>query len=103
MSDLALIGLVAAITYGSRVIFLARRRPVPAGLIGRFLEVFPLALFVALATSGLAAPEGDLSVTPALAGAAGGLAGAKLTRRSLVGTILVGAAAYWLVRWVTGS
>ena len=103
MSDLALIGLVAAITFASRVAFLARHRPVPKGLVGRFLEVFPLALFVALATSGLAAPDGEVAVTPALAGAAGGLLGARLTRRSLVGTILIGAAVYWLVRWVAGS
>ncbi len=102
MPDLALIVLVAAITYASRVAFLVRRRPVLGGLVGRFLEVFPLALFVALATSGLAAPDGEVAVTPALAGAAGGVVGAGLTRRSLVGTIVIGAAAYWLVRWWAG-
>ena len=103
MSDLALIALVAAITFASRVVFLARRRAVPAGLVGRFLEVFPLALFVALATSGLAAPEGEVAISPALAGAAGGIVGARVTRRSLVGTILIGAAAYWLARWLAGT
>jgi branched-subunit amino acid transport protein len=102
VTDLTLILLVAAITFGSRVMFLARRREVPEGIIGRFLEVFPLALFVALATSGLAAPEGSLAVTPALGGAVGGVVGAAVSRRSLVGTILIGAAAYWLVRGLAG-
>lgn len=102
MSDPLLILVVAAITFGSRVVFLARRREVPEGIIGRFLEVFPLALFIALATSGLAAPEGSPALTPALGGAVGGVVGAAVTRRSLVGTIVIGAAAYWLVRWWAG-
>jgi branched-subunit amino acid transport protein len=102
VTDLTLILLVAVITFGSRVVFLARRHPVPEGVIGRFLEVFPLALFIALATSGLAAPEGSLAVTPALGGAVGGVVGAAVTRRSLVGTILIGAGAYWLVRLLAG-
>lgn len=102
MTDLVLIVLVATVTFASRVVFLARRRPVPDGLMGRFLEVFPLALFVALATSGLAAPEGSLAVSPALGGAVGGVVGAVATRRSLIGTILIGAAAYWLTRYLAG-
>ena len=102
MTDLSLILVVAVITFGSRVVFLARRREVPEGPVGRFLEVFPLALFIALATSGLAAPEGSLAITPALGGAVGGVVGAAATRRSLVGTILIGAAAYWLVRLLAG-
>jgi len=102
VTDVALIVLVAIITFSSRVVFLARSRPVPEGLVGRFLEVFPLALFIALATTGLAAPEGSLAITPALGGAAGGIAGAVITRRSLVGTILIGAAAFWLTRWLVG-
>lgn len=102
MSDFTLILAVAAVTFASRVVFLARRRPVPAGVVGRFLEVFPLALFIALATTGLAAPNGNPAITPALAGAAGGVVGAAVTRRSLVGTILMGGAVYWLVRWIAG-
>lgn len=102
MSDVILILVVAAITFGSRVVFLARRRDVPEGLIGRFLEIFPLALFIALATSGLVAPEGSPAVTPALGGAVGGIVGAAITRRSLVGTIVIGAAVYWLVRSLAG-
>ena len=57
---------VAAITYGTRVAFLLRPRSVPEGALGRFLDVFPLALFVAIAITGLAAPDGDPAVTPAL-------------------------------------
>ena len=102
MTDLVLILVVAVITFGSRVVFLARRREVPEGLVGRFLEVFPLALFIALATTGLAAPEGSLAVSPALGGAAGGVVGAVVTRRSLMGTILIGAVGYWLTRLLVG-
>lgn len=101
-SNLTLILVVAVITFGSRVLFLAQRRPVPEGMVGRFLEVFPLALFIALATSGLVAPEGTPALTPALGGAAGGVIGAGVTRRSLVGTILIGAAGYWLARVFVG-
>jgi len=102
VNDLTLILLVAAVTFGSRVAFLARHRSVPEGIVGRFLEVFPLALFIALATTGLTAPEGVLAVTPALGGAVGGVVGAIVTRRSLVGTILIGAAGYWLARVLAG-
>jgi branched-subunit amino acid transport protein len=102
VNDLILILLVAVITFGSRAVFLVRRRQVPEGLVGRFLEVFPLALFIALATTGLAAPDGYVAVTPALGGAAGGVVGAFATRRSLVGTILIGAAGYWLARMLVG-
>ncbi len=70
--------------------------------MGRFLEVFPLALFVSLATLGLAAPDGTPAATPALAGAVGGVVGAVLTRRSLPGVVLAGAVAYWLTRAVVG-
>ncbi len=102
ISNLTLILLVAVVTFGSRVIFLARRRAVPEGMVGRFLEVFPLALFIALAAGGLIAPEGTPAATPALGGAAGGVLGAAAFRRSLVGTIVLGAAGYWLARLLVG-
>lgn len=102
MSDLGLVVAVAAVTYASRVVFLLRQQPVPGGLVGRFVEVFPLALFVSLATLGLAAPDGTPAVTPALAGAAGGVIGAVLTRRSLLGVVVAGAVAYWLARALLG-
>ncbi|HSO48978.1 MAG TPA: AzlD domain-containing protein [Acidimicrobiia bacterium] len=103
MTDLMLILAVAAVTYSSRVAFLIRPRPVPGGALGRFLDVFPLALFVAIATVGLATPEGSPAVTPGLAAAAGGVLGGIAFRRSLVGILVVGAASFYLVRALLGS
>ncbi len=101
MSDLALVAAMAAITYASRVAFLVRTGDPPGGLVGRFLDVFPLALFVSLATVGLAAPDGDLDASIALVAAAGGVLGAAVTKRSLVGVLLFGAAAWWAARLLT--
>ncbi|MGI9647684.1 MAG: AzlD domain-containing protein [Acidimicrobiia bacterium] len=101
MPDLVLILLMAAITFASRAIFLIWPRPAPVGLWGRFLETFPLALFVALATIGLAAPDGDVQGSVALVAAAGGVAGAALTKRSVLGVLLIGGTAYWAARWLT--
>lgn len=98
MSDLALILLVAVITFATRVAFLVRPRSAPEGLIGRFLDVFPLALFVAIATETLLAPAGDPEMTPALAAAAGGILGAAMFRRALWGVLAVGAMAFYAVR-----
>ena len=98
MSDLALILAAAAITYASRVAFLVRPRPAPGGAVGRFLEVFPLALFVALATVGLAAPHGHPEVTEAMAAAVGGIVGGVIFRRSLWGVIAIGAVSFYAVR-----
>lgn len=102
MSDLVLVLLVGAITFGSRVTFLLRPRSAPGGVVGRFLEVFPLTLFVALAASGLAAPNGTPEVTEALAAGVGGVVGAVLFRRSLWGVLAAGALAFSLVRSLTG-
>jgi branched-subunit amino acid transport protein len=66
--------------------------------VGRFLDVFPLALFIAIATSGLVAPEGTPATTPGLAAAAGGIVGGILFKRSLLGVLAVGAAAFYMVR-----
>jgi len=99
MNDLWLILAVAAITYASRVAFLLRPRPVPGGLVGRFLDVFPLALFMAIATSGLGAPGGRIAATPGLAAAVGGVVGAIAFRRSLWGVLAVGGALFYLARW----
>jgi branched-subunit amino acid transport protein len=97
VSDLALILAVAIVTYASRVIFLARPRTSPGGKVGRFLEVFPVALFVALATIGLAAPDGQPEVTVSMAAAAGGIVGGAVFRRSLWGVIAVGAVSFYIV------
>jgi len=102
MSDLLLIVAVAAITYASRVAFLLRPRPSPGGLVGRFLDVFPLALFTAIATAGLVAPSGAIEATPGLAAAAGGVIGAVAFRRSLWGVLAVGSVLFYATRSIWG-
>lgn len=102
MSDLLLVIGVAAITYGSRVVLMASPLTVPGGWVGRLLDVFPLALFIAIATSGLLAPEGTPAVTPGLAAAAGGVVGAAVLKRSLLGVLAVGAALFYLTRLLVG-
>ena len=98
MSDLSIVIAMAVITYSSRAVFLLRPRTLPGGAVGRFLDVFPLALFVALGTIGLGAPDGDPEVTIALAAAGGGLVGAIVTKRSLPGIVIFGGAAWWLAK-----
>ena len=56
MTDLLVVLAMAAVTYGSRVVFLARSGRAPSGRLALFLERFPLALFVALAASTLLVP-----------------------------------------------
>jgi branched-subunit amino acid transport protein len=102
VSDLTLVVLVAAITYATRLSFMLRPRPAPEGALGRFLDVFPLALFVSLAAVGMVAPDGALDLTPALAAAAGGVLGAVLFRRNLWGVLGVGAALFYLTRAIVG-
>ena len=101
MSDLVLIVLVAAITFSTRVAFLIRPRPAPGGVVGRFLDVFPLALFVAIATDALLAPNGSPDMTPELAAAVGGILGAVVFRRALLGVLASGAAVFYAVRALT--
>lgn len=103
MNDLTLILAVAVVTYMSRVAFLLKPRPVTGGPLGRFLSVFPLALFVAIATTELAAPRGTPAITPGLAAALGGVVGGIVFRRSLVGVLAVGAFAFYGVRAVVGG
>lgn len=98
MSDLVLVLAVAAITYATRLAFLVRPRPVPQGALGRFLDVFPLALFMVIAASGVIAPNGSPELTPAIAGAVGGILGGILFRRSLWGVLGLGAATFYLTR-----
>ena len=61
-----------------------------------------VALFIALATATLLVPDAD--VEPALGYAAfgGAVAGGVLTRRSLVGILMIGGATYWLARLIAG-
>jgi len=98
MSDVVLILAVAAVTFASRVAFLIRPRPVPEGLVGKFLNVFPLALFIAIAAQGLLAPNGRPEITPALAALAGGIVGGILFKRNLWGVLICGAALFYLTR-----
>jgi branched-subunit amino acid transport protein len=101
VSDLVLVAAVAAITFGSRLAFLIRPRPVPQGALGRFLDVFPLALFVAIAATGMVAPDGEPAVTPALAAALGGVIGAVVFRRNLWGVLAVGMVFFYVTRALT--
>jgi branched-subunit amino acid transport protein len=100
LSDVYLILAVAAVTFASRVAFLIRPRPIPEGLVGRFLNVFPLALFVAIAAQGLLAPRGIPEITPALAAALGGIVGGIVFRRNLWGVLGVGAVFFYVARAV---
>lgn len=96
MSQLLLVLVVAAITFASRVSFLAR--PHGRHLNSRFLEVFPVALFVSLAARDLLAPAGALAAGPGFAAAAGAVVGGVLFRRSVLGVVATGVAFYWLAR-----
>lgn len=98
MSDLVLIVAVGAITFASRISFMWR--PAEGGNERPFLGLFPLALFVSLASAGVLAPTGELVVSPGLAAGVGGVVGAGLTRRSLLGTVIGGAIGYWVTRLV---
>ena len=102
MSDLVLVLVVGVITFGSRLAFLVGSRAVPEGIVGRFLDVFPLALFMAIATAGLVAPEGTPAITPGLAAAAGGVVGGIVFKRSLLGVLAVGTVAFYVVRALAG-
>ena len=102
MSNLALVLGVAAITFATRVAFLLKPRSAPGGRVGRFLAVFPLALFISIATSGLAAPWGSAELTANLAGAIGGVVGGIVFRRSLWGVLGVGALCFYLARAFIG-
>jgi branched-subunit amino acid transport protein len=98
MSDLVLVLAVATVTFASRASFVLRGGDRAGQAAAPFLEVFPLALFVALATVGLVAPEGRPALTPSLAAALGGVAGAMAFRRSIVAVVVLGAVAYWAAR-----
>ena len=100
MSDLALVAVVAVITFASRASYLLRPPARAAPPSGRFLEVFPLALFVSLATVGLMAPDGSQGFAPALVAAGGGVIGAIVAKRRILATVGAGMAAYWIARFL---
>jgi len=102
MTDLLVVLGMAAVTYGCRVLFLARSGRAPSGRLALFLERFPLALFVALAASTLLVPGRLADPAPGYAALGGAVAGAVVTRRSLAGVLAGGVAAYWLARGLIG-
>jgi branched-subunit amino acid transport protein len=102
MAEAVLFAVMAAITYASRVVFLARGGSAPQGRVAAFLERFPLALFVSLAAATLLVPDSGVEPVLGYAGFGGAAAGALATRRSLTGVLLVGGTAYWVARLLTG-
>jgi branched-subunit amino acid transport protein len=102
VSHFLLIVISGIITFASRASFLLRPMASAKLKKNRFLEVFPIALFVSLAVNGLAAPGGDLDFSPALAAGVGGVVGAALFKRSILGVAVVGIAGYWIARMAWG-
>jgi branched-subunit amino acid transport protein len=102
VSHLVLIVLAAVITFASRLSFMVRPLPDARVKESRFLEVFPTALFVALAVNGFVAPEGTLDLSPAIAAGVGGVIGAVLFKRSILGVVGVGLVGYWVARVIWG-
>jgi len=102
VSDFLLILAMGAITYSSRVVFLANPGSPPSGIARRFLDRFPLALFVALAASILVVPGADIDARLGWAAIGGAIAGGWLTGRSLYGVVGAGFATYWLARLIIG-
>lgn len=96
MSNLWLVFAVAAITFASRISFLAKSGSRSTN--NRFLEVFPIALFVSLAGRDFLAPEGTIAASPFLAAALGAIVGGFVFRRSMLGVVGVGLAFYWIAR-----
>ena len=102
MSDLSVVLGVAVITFATRASFLIRPREAPGGRIGRFLDVFPVALFVAIAVNGLVAPVGSPELTANLFAALGGVIGGALFRRSVWGVFAMGAVFFYVARAAIG-
>jgi branched-subunit amino acid transport protein len=102
VSHLTLIVLVAVITFASRLSFMVRPLPGTRVKESRFLEVFPTALFVAVAVNGFVAPRGTFDFGPALAAGFGGVVGVFLFKRSILGVVGAGLAGYWIARLIWG-
>lgn len=103
MSHIVLIVLAAVITFASRLSFMIRPFDDARVRESKFLEVFPTALFVALAVNGFIAPDGRVDVSPAMAAGIGGVAGAFLFKRSVLGVVGVGLVGYWVARLIGGQ
>lgn len=93
MRHLPLIVGVAAITFSSRYSFFTSR----SIRLGRFLDVFAVALFVAIGTQDLIGTSREAS-PPNVAAFVGAAVGGLLFRRSMLGVVLTGLSFYWVVR-----
>lgn len=102
MSHLLLIVVAAVITFASRLSFMIRPLPSDRVKESRFLQVFPTALFVALAVNGFVAPGGNIDLSPALAAGIGGVVGAILFKRSILAVVGFGLVGYWIARLAWG-
>ena len=100
MNETLLLVAMAAVTFASRASFLVWRGALPQGPLRGVVRAFPLALFVVLATIGLAAPHGRPSLTPALIAGVAGIIAAVLMRRSLLAVLVVGGGVWWLVTFL---
>jgi branched-subunit amino acid transport protein len=96
---LILIAGMALLTYASRAALLLTAPGLPREGVQRWLAFVPVALFTGLITTMVAAPGAPALDPPRLAALGVGVAVALLTRRVTL-TILVGLAAWWIVRLV---
>lgn len=93
MTHLPMILAVAAITFSSRYFFFAHR----SIKLGRFLDVFAVALFVAIGTQDLIGTGND-ATPPNVAAFIGAIVGGLLFRRSMLGVVITGLGFYWGAR-----
>ena len=95
MSATGIILLMAVVTYLPRIIGFTLPAGSVHGFWRRFLHFVPIAVFAALVVPGLPGAEGELGIR--IVGAAA--AGLAIWRTHSVGLgILVGMAAFWLLR-----
>jgi branched-subunit amino acid transport protein len=91
---------MAAVTLATRALPLLAMRGEPPAWLGRWLGLVPVAVFTALALRPLIVSAGPgpqlIAGAPLLAGLAGALAAWRTG--SVVATIAVGMAAFWLLR-----
>ncbi|MGH8923874.1 MAG: AzlD domain-containing protein [Acidimicrobiia bacterium] len=95
MNNLPLVLAVAAITFGSRFLFLSRS--FSSLRLGRFLDVFAVALFVAIGVQNLMTSGAD-NASPYLGAFVGAVLGGFLFRRAMLGVVITGLAFYWAAR-----
>lgn len=98
MSHLVMIILMAVITFATRISFLLR--PLPSARIreSRFLHVFPVALRCAGSRRPACSGRSAGGFTSSLAAGVGGIIGAVLFKRSILGIIATGLVGYWIAR-----